>query len=88
MKVEAQKVWMKLGAFFSFFYELVKDRKGGLINYCYRHNVLRHLIDLITRYSSNQQYGFVTNPPFDNAVKAICILARSSPLICYLNKFN
>ena len=72
--LEVQKFWHKLGPFFNFFYNMVKDNDMRKISYFVRSGLVHRLIDLTGRYNSQVEYSV---PPFDKLVTTVCILARS-----------
>lgn len=72
--LEVQKSWHKLGPFFSFFHNMVKDLNTRRLNYFLRTGLIHKFIELTGRYNSQVEY---TVPPFDKLVTTVCILARS-----------
>ena len=79
--LEVQKYWHKLGPFFSFFYNMVKDFDLRRINYLNRVNLISLFIDLAGRFNAQIEY---TVPPFDKLVATVCILARYQPIVIHL----
>ena len=79
--LEVQKFWHKLGPFFDFFHNMVKDVNIRRINYLTRVNLISLFIDLAGRFNSQVEY---TVPPFDKLVATVCILTRYQPLIIHL----
>jgi len=50
-------------------------------------NIVGRLVDLISRFKDNNQMGnYQVTFPVDNAIKAISLLVRSQPLMCYLHE--
>ena len=80
--VEAQRFWHKLGAFFSFFHNMVKDGNRMRVRHFMQVGLVQKLIELVGKW--NPTYEF-SAPPFDKLVATICVLARCQPMIVYLH---
>jgi hypothetical protein len=80
---ECMKAWHKLGAFFDFFYELVKDGNAKALNSLVERKLISKFVNLVTKFKDQQAYE-VQIPPFDKLVLTIASIVRSQPLIIYL----
>lgn len=82
-----QNAWPKLGAFFNFFYNTLKDLNWGKLITFKKANLLQKLVDLICKMkeplSSGYNYGL---PPIEFAIQTISVLARAQPLLIWLYK--
>lgn len=81
------KAWHKLGAFFDFLHNLVKEGMIKPINYFNERRLISKLVSLVTKFKEQQAYE-VSIPPFDKLVLTISCLARSQPLIIYLHNID
>lgn len=52
MPLEVQKYWHKLGAFFTFYHNMVKDFDVRRVQYFMRSNLIHQFMNLTGRYNS------------------------------------
>ena len=81
MPTEVQRYWHKLGAYFSFFHNMVKDANKRRVRHFVQVGLVQKLVELVGRYNPANEFSA---PPFDKLVATVCILARCQPMVIYL----
>lgn len=76
MPLECMKAWHKLGAFFSYLHNLVKDGNSKAISDLNDRKTVSKLVGLVTRFKEQQAYETQV-PPFDKLVLTISAIVRS-----------
>lgn len=84
MPLECMKAWHKLGAYFEYLYNLVKDRNQLVISNLNERKTVSKLVGLVTKFKDQQAYE-TSVPPFDKLVLTISAIVRSQPLVIYLH---
>jgi len=70
-------IWHKIGAYLNFFYNVLST-PGGLGVMTFKgENVVRKMVDLISKYKDTLGGQQHYNPPIENALKTVCLLARA-----------
>ena len=81
MPTEVQRYWHKLGAYFSFFHNMVKDGERRRVRHFVQVGLVQKLVELVGRWNPANEFSA---PPFDKLVATVCLLARCQPMIIYL----
>jgi len=82
--LECMKAWHKLGAYFDYLYNIVKDGNVKAISDLNERKTVSKLVGLVTRFKEQQAYENQV-PPFNKLVLTISAIVRSQPLVIYLH---
>lgn len=79
--------WHKLGSFFNFFHNLIKDLKMSRLIMFRQVRLVSKLVDLVVKikdhFGNGYNYG---SPPIEFAVKTLCLMIRAQPMVIWLYK--
>lgn len=77
--------WHKMGAFFNFFYNCVKDLQWSRLIKFRQEKLVSRLVDFILKIRDHVDINSYVLP-IDSALKTISLIARSQPLVIWLYK--
>lgn len=70
--------WHKLGSFFNFFYNLIKDLKMPRLIMFRQVRLVSKLVDLVVKIKDHFGHGYVHgSPPIEFALKTLCLMIRA-----------